>query len=52
MSKKYGKAPLHFAVENGHAECVQYLLDKGAKMEDKDSVRSNRYFHNKYIILS
>ena len=59
MSKKYGKTPLHFAVENGHIECVQYLLDKGANLDDQDSVRTKCYFdkyiiliHKKYIILS
>ena len=29
-----GKMPLHLAVENGHMECLEWLLEKGADIND------------------
>lgn len=36
-NKKYGATPLHLAVEHGSLEVVYHLLERGAKLEEKDN---------------
>ena len=36
---KYGWACWHFACEKGHLQIVQYLIEKGANIEEKDQRR-------------
>ena len=33
-----GYTSLHFAAKNGHLEVVKLLIEKGANLQDKDSV--------------
>jgi ankyrin repeat protein len=36
LSDMEGLSPIHYAVENGHIELVEYLLNYGANIESKD----------------
>ena len=39
------RTPLHFACNNGHLPIVQYLIEKGANIEELDAqVRPTLYF--------
>ena len=40
---KFGFTPLHYAVKNGHLDCVQYLVQQGARINKPVQKSNNEY---------
>ena len=45
VDKKAGTTALHWAAQNGHADCIQLLLDAGATVDVQDKASGRTALH-------